>query len=64
MSGHDASADIGRLRRLANLVLTRQETRTVLCVANGWPVTEPVDNGSPQRSRNRKDLDLAIQVLD
>jgi integrase len=40
MSGHYASADVGRLVRLANLVLNRQETRTVLRVANGWPVDE------------------------
>ena len=35
MAGHYASADIGRLLRQANLVLNRQETRTVLRVANG-----------------------------
>ena len=35
MVGHYASADVGRLLREANLVLTRQETRTVLLVANG-----------------------------
>lgn len=38
MSGHYASADVGRLIALANLVLNRQESRTVLRVANGWPV--------------------------
>jgi integrase len=38
MSGHYASADVGRLIDLANLVLNRHETRTVLRVANGWPV--------------------------
>jgi hypothetical protein len=38
MSGHYASAEVGRLVELANLVLNRQETRTVLRVANGWPV--------------------------
>jgi len=38
MSGHYASADVGRLIELANRVLNRQETRTVLRVANGWPV--------------------------
>jgi hypothetical protein len=38
MSGHYASADVGRLIELANLVLNRDETRTVLRVANGWPV--------------------------
>jgi integrase len=38
MSGHYASADVGRLVTLANLVLNRRETRTVLRVANGWPV--------------------------
>jgi len=37
MSGHYASADVGRLMRQANLILNRQETRTVLRVANGWP---------------------------
>lgn len=41
MSGHYASADVGRLVTLANLVLNRQETRTVLRVANGWPVRPP-----------------------
>jgi integrase len=35
MVGHYASADVGRLMREANLVLNRQETRTVLRVANG-----------------------------
>ena len=40
MSGHYASADIERLVKLANLVLDRQETRTVLRVANGWPVSD------------------------
>ena len=35
MAGHYASADIGRLLREANRVLDRQETRTVLRVANG-----------------------------
>jgi predicted transcriptional regulator len=40
MVGHYASADVGRLVKLANLVLNRQETRTVLRVANGWPVNE------------------------
>ena len=34
MAGHYASADVGRLLKLANLVLNRQETRTVLRVAN------------------------------
>jgi hypothetical protein len=38
MSGHHASADVGRLLGLANLVLNREETRTVLRVVNGWPV--------------------------
>jgi len=35
MVGHYASADVGRLLREANRVLDRQETRTVLRVANG-----------------------------
>ena len=35
MSGHYASADLGRLVNQANLVLNRHETRTVLRVANG-----------------------------
>jgi integrase len=34
MAGHYASADVGRLLRQANLVLNREETRTVLRVAN------------------------------
>jgi integrase len=35
MVGHYASADVGRLLHKSNLVLNRQETRTVLRVANG-----------------------------
>lgn len=35
MVGHYASADVGRLLGLSNLVLNRQETCTVLRVANG-----------------------------
>jgi integrase len=35
MSGHYASGDLGRLMRQANLVLDRQETRTVLRVVAG-----------------------------
>ena len=38
MAGHYASADVGRLLKQANLVLNRQETRTVLRVANAPPV--------------------------
>lgn len=34
MAGHYASADVGRLLKQANLVLNREETRTVLRVAN------------------------------
>src|ERR1700680_3920049 len=34
MAGHYASAGVGRLLKQANLVLNRQETRTVLRVAN------------------------------
>jgi len=34
MAGHYASADVGRLLDKANLVLKREETRTVLRVAN------------------------------
>jgi hypothetical protein len=35
MSQHCASAEVGRLLKLANLVLHRAGTRTVLRVANG-----------------------------
>jgi hypothetical protein len=35
MSGHYASADVGRLVSQANLVLNREDTRTGLRVANG-----------------------------
>jgi hypothetical protein len=35
MSGHYASGDLGRLLKEANLVLNRQETRTVLRVVAG-----------------------------
>ena len=37
MAGYYANADVGRLLGQANLVLNRQETRTVLRVANGPP---------------------------
>ena len=39
MAGHYASADVGRLLKQANLVLNRQETRTVLRVANARETT-------------------------
>ena len=35
MAGHYASADVGRLLKESNLILNRQETRTVLRIANG-----------------------------
>ena len=35
MAGHYASADVGRLLKEANLILNREETRTVLRVASG-----------------------------
>jgi hypothetical protein len=35
MSGHYASGDLGRLMREANLVLNRQETRTMLRIVAG-----------------------------
>src|ERR1700680_1340046 len=35
MAGHYASADVGRLIKQANLVLTRQGTCSVLRIANG-----------------------------
>jgi integrase len=38
MAGHYASADVGRLLAAANRVLARNETCTVLRVANGAPV--------------------------
>ncbi len=34
-AGHYASADVGRLLKESNLILNRQETRTVLRIANG-----------------------------
>lgn len=34
MAGHCGSADVGRLLKQANLILNREETRTVLRVAN------------------------------
>ena len=37
MAGHYASADVGRLLDKANLILNREETRTVLRVANAAP---------------------------
>ena len=37
MAGHYAAADIGRLLKQANLILNREETRTVLRVANAGP---------------------------
>src|SRR6266850_1585716 len=38
MAGHYASADVGRLQEQANLVLKREESCTVLRVANGAPI--------------------------
>ncbi len=34
MGGHYASADVGRLLKQANPILNREETRTVLRIAN------------------------------
>ena len=56
MAGHYASADVGRLLKQANLVLNRQETRTVLRVANAresalWikgPATVPQQRNEPR----------------
>ena len=38
MAGHYASADVGRLQEQANLILKREESCTVLRVANGAPI--------------------------
>jgi len=38
--------DVGRLLRQANLIVNRQQTRTVLRVSNGSYFEEPVDNWS------------------
>jgi integrase len=46
MAGHYASADVGRLLRQANLIVNRQQTRTVLRVSNGSYFEEPLDNWS------------------
>jgi hypothetical protein len=55
MAGHYASPDIGRLLKLANLVLKRQETRTVLRVANAGAPTlwtkGPAEAGSKKNDR-------------
>jgi len=48
MSGHYASADIGRLMNEANQALNRQETRTVLRVVAGRFAPQAADAG-PQR---------------
>jgi len=56
MAGHYASADVGRLLKQANLLLNRQETRTVLRVAIAgapslWikgPATVPQQEKRPQ----------------
>jgi len=56
MAGHYASADVGRLLKQANLILNRQETRTVLRVAIAeapslWikgPATVPQQEKRPQ----------------
>lgn len=50
MAGHYSIADVGRLMKIANLVLKREETCTVLRVANGWPVQRPLWTSGPQRS--------------
>ena len=55
MAGHYASADIGRLLKQANLILHREETRTVLRVANArnglWikgPARVPQEENGPR----------------
>ena len=55
MAGHYASADVGRLLKQANLILNREETRTVLRVANAgaalWikgPAEVPQDQKRPR----------------
>jgi integrase len=55
MSGHYASGDLGRLMREANLVLNRQETRTVLRVVAGRylsPSTTPTCAGLGMAGRS------------
>jgi integrase len=55
MSGHYASGDLGRLMREANLVLNRQETRTVLRVVAGRfmsPNTTPACAGPGMTMRS------------
>jgi hypothetical protein len=56
MAGHYASADVGRLLKQTNLILNREETRTVLRVAlAGAPslwTKGPAE--VPQRSRSRE----------
>ena len=65
MAGHYASADVGRLLRQANLVLNRQETRTVLRVANGCGRGETaVERGPAAVPQLREDLVLLAQVID
>jgi integrase len=43
MAGHYASADVGRLLKQANVVLNREETRTVLRVANALWIKGPAE---------------------
>jgi integrase len=65
MSGHYASADVGRLVKQANLVLNRQETRTVLRVANGWPVASGLWINRPTAVPQKQEgLGSCDQVLD
>jgi len=52
MAGHYASADVGRLLMQANLILNREETRTVLRVASSG--TAGLWIKGPQRSRSRE----------
>lgn len=47
MSGHYASADVGRLLDLANLVLMRTETRTVIRLATSTSRDQPLLTTSP-----------------
>jgi hypothetical protein len=59
MAGHYASADIGRLLKLANLVLKRQEKRTVLRVANaGAPVLWTKGPAEVRQTSKRPHLQL------
>lgn len=63
MAGHYASADVGRLLKQTNLTLNREETRTVLRVANAERSSVLWTNGPARVPQQRKGPRLHLVTL-